>query len=50
MIKFFIIANLQGQSRLSQYYEYMPQDKRTQFEAEVVRRCVSRNPKQVYNN
>lgn len=47
MIKFFIIANLQGQSRLSQYYEFMSQEQRAQYEAEVVRRCVSRGPKQV---
>eukprot|EP01095_Lingulamoeba_sp_RSL-Kostka_P008027 TRINITY_DN2630_c0_g1_i1.p1 TRINITY_DN2630_c0_g1~~TRINITY_DN2630_c0_g1_i1.p1 ORF type:complete len:146 (+),score=12.34 TRINITY_DN2630_c0_g1_i1:77-514(+) len=43
MIKYFLLVNKQGQTRLSQYYDYIPIKKRTNIEAQIVRKCLSRN-------
>ena len=47
MIRYLLMLNKQGQTRLSQYYEYIPIDKRTIMEAEIVRKCLIRNENQV---
>ncbi|XP_015277267.1 PREDICTED: AP-4 complex subunit sigma-1 [Gekko japonicus] len=46
MIKFFLMVNKQGQTRLSRYYEYMDLRKRTMLEAEVIKHCLSRSKEQ----
>ncbi|KAL9849797.1 AP-4 complex subunit sigma-1 isoform 6-T13 [Geothlypis trichas] len=43
MIKFFLMVNKQGQTRLSRYYEHVEINKRTVLEAEVIRNCLSRS-------
>lgn len=44
MIKFFLICNRHGQTRLAQYYGDRPAaQERQKFETEVIRQCVSRN-------
>lgn len=46
MIKFFLMVNKQGQTRLSRYYEYVEIHKRTMLEAEVIKNCLSRSREQ----
>ncbi|KAL4839005.1 hypothetical protein H8958_006374 [Nasalis larvatus] len=46
MIKFFLIVNKQGQTRLSKYYEHVDINKHTLLETEVVKRCLSRSNEQ----
>ncbi|EGG17751.1 adapter-related protein complex 4 sigma 1 subunit [Cavenderia fasciculata] len=46
MIKFFLLSNKQGQIRLSHYYDFIPFDQRPAMEAEIVRKCISRNASQ----
>ncbi|KAM6462267.1 AP-4 complex subunit sigma-1 isoform 2-T3 [Liasis olivaceus] len=46
MIKFFLMVNKQGQTRLSRYYEYMDLHKRAVLEAEVIKQCLSRSKEQ----
>ncbi|KFP45417.1 AP-4 complex subunit sigma-1 [Chlamydotis macqueenii] len=46
MIKFFLMVNKQGQTRLSRYYEHVEINKRTMLEAEVVKTCLSRSKDQ----
>uniref|UniRef100_A0A8D2L8E6 AP-4 complex subunit sigma-1 n=1 Tax=Varanus komodoensis TaxID=61221 RepID=A0A8D2L8E6_VARKO len=46
MIKFFLMVNKQGQTRLSRYYEYLDLHKRTVLEAEVIQQCLSRSKEQ----
>uniref|UniRef100_A0A2K5JEY9 AP complex mu/sigma subunit domain-containing protein n=1 Tax=Colobus angolensis palliatus TaxID=336983 RepID=A0A2K5JEY9_COLAP len=41
MIKFFLMVNKQGQTRLSKYYEHVDINKHTLLETEVVKRCLS---------
>ena len=45
MIKFFLIVNRHGQTRLAQYYgETRPSlSERQKIESEIIRQCVSRN-------
>ncbi|CAI8048380.1 AP-4 complex subunit sigma [Geodia barretti] len=43
MLKFVLLVNKQGQTRLSQYYEYVPVEERVTTEADIVRKCLSRN-------
>ncbi|XP_050830715.1 AP-4 complex subunit sigma-1 isoform X1 [Serinus canaria] len=43
MIKFFLMVNKQGQTRLSRYYEHVEIHKRTVLEAEVIKNCLSRS-------
>ncbi|XP_051501755.1 AP-4 complex subunit sigma-1 [Myxocyprinus asiaticus] len=42
MIKFLLMVNKQGQTRLSKYYETVNIQKRAALEADVVRGCLSR--------
>uniref|UniRef100_A0ABI7Z8K5 AP complex mu/sigma subunit domain-containing protein n=1 Tax=Felis catus TaxID=9685 RepID=A0ABI7Z8K5_FELCA len=46
MIKFFLMVNKQGQTRLSKYYEHVEINKRTLLETEVIRSCLSRSNEQ----
>ncbi|XP_065609830.1 AP-4 complex subunit sigma-1 isoform X3 [Cyrtonyx montezumae] len=46
MIKFFLMVNKQGQTRLSRYYEHIEIHKRTMLEAEVIKNCLSRSKDQ----
>ena len=46
-IKYFLLLNKQGHTRLSQYYDYIPMDQRVQMESEIVRKCWVRNENQV---
>ena len=43
MLKFVLLVNKQGQTRLSQYYEYIPVEERVTTEADIVRKCLARN-------
>ena len=40
MIKFFLIVNKLGQTRMSCYYEFLNIDQRIQLEGECVRKCL----------
>jgi len=42
MIKFILMVNKQGQTRLASYYEWFPLQERVALEAEIIRRCLSR--------
>ncbi|TNN87391.1 AP-4 complex subunit sigma-1 [Liparis tanakae] len=42
MIKFMLMLNRQGQTRLSRFYQPMELSRRTLLEADVVRCCLSR--------
>ncbi|XP_036592669.1 AP-4 complex subunit sigma-1 isoform X2 [Trichosurus vulpecula] len=46
MIKFFLMVNKQGQTRLSRYYEHVEINKRTILEADVIKTCLSRSKEQ----
>ena len=46
MIKFVLMVNKQGQTRLSTYYDWLDLDERTALESEVIRKCLSRNEMQ----
>jgi len=46
MIKFILMVNKQGQTRLCQYYEYLTVRERIQLEGELIRKCLSRNENQ----
>ncbi|XP_028935237.1 AP-4 complex subunit sigma-1 isoform X1 [Ornithorhynchus anatinus] len=46
MIKFFLMVNKQGQTRLSRYYEHIEMNKRILLEAEVIKNCLSRSKEQ----
>ena len=43
MLKFVLLVNKQGQTRVSQYYEYTPVEDRVTTEADIVRKCLARN-------
>ena len=43
MIKFLLMVNKQGQTRLSSYYEWLPVSERVALEAEIIRKCLGRN-------
>ncbi|TDG98531.1 hypothetical protein EPR50_G00201150 [Perca flavescens] len=47
MIKFVLMVNRQGQTRLSRYYEPVELSRRAPLEADVVRCCLSRKKDQV---
>ena len=47
MIKFVLLVNKQGQTRLSQYYEPVSIEDRVIREADIVRKCLSRGEEQV---
>ncbi|XP_014350283.1 AP-4 complex subunit sigma-1 isoform X1 [Latimeria chalumnae] len=46
MIKFFLMVNKQGQTRLSRYYEHMEIHKKMLLEADVITKCLSRTKEQ----
>ena len=43
MIKFVLMVNKQGQTRLSEYYDWLDLEERVALESEVIRKCLSRN-------
>lgn len=44
MIKFFLIVNRHGQTRLAQYYGERPSiEERQKLESEIIHQCVARN-------
>eukprot|EP00966_Prymnesium_polylepis_P188535 4368820-Prymnesium_polylepis.2 len=47
-IRFVLMVNKQGQTRLAQYYETHQMDERCALEAEVIRKCLSRTDTQVH--
>lgn len=47
MIKFLLMVNRQGQTRLSRYYHPVELSRRAQLEADVVRCCLGRTKEQV---
>lgn len=47
MIKFMLMVNRQGQTRLSRFYQPMELSRRTLLEADVVRCCLSRKKDEV---
>jgi AP-4 complex subunit sigma-1 len=47
-IKFVLMVNKQGQTRLASYFEWFPIQERVALEAEIIRRCLSRTEYQVY--
>ncbi|XP_001630200.2 AP-4 complex subunit sigma-1 isoform X3 [Nematostella vectensis] len=46
MLKFILIVNKQGHTRLSQYYEYTKIEDRVSLEAEIIRKCLARSENQ----
>jgi len=46
-IRFVLMVNKQGQTRLAQYYEYLTVEERRTLEGEIVRKCLARNENQV---
>jgi len=43
MIKFILMVNKQGQTRLASYYEWFSIQEQTALEAEIIRRCLCRS-------
>jgi len=46
-IRFVLMVNKQGQTRLAQYYEYLTLEERRALEGEIVRKCLARSDYQV---
>ena len=46
MIKFVLMVNKQGQTRLAHYYDFQTIEQRVALEAEIIRKCLSRNENQ----
>ena len=46
-IRFVLMVNKQGQTRLAQYYETHKMDERCALESEVIRKCLTRTDTQV---
>jgi AP-4 complex subunit sigma-1 len=44
MIKFLLMVNKLGQTRVAQYYVEIPKAERRTLESELVRKCLSRSP------
>ena len=44
-IRFILLVNKQGQTRLASYNEIVPKDERLQIEGEIVRKCLTRGDK-----
>ncbi|KAI8021190.1 AP-4 complex subunit sigma [Camellia lanceoleosa] len=47
-IRFILMVNKQGQTRLAQYYEYLTIDERRALESEIVRKCLTRTEQQLH--
>lgn len=45
-IKYLLLVNKQGQTRVSQYWDYMTIEERAALEAEIVRKCLARSEAQ----
>lgn len=45
-IKFILMVNKQGQTRLANYYDWLTIDERNALEAEIIRKCLSRTENQ----
>eukprot|EP00055_Hartaetosiga_balthica_P018583 m.134823 g.134823 ORF g.134823 m.134823 type:complete len:148 (+) comp9746_c0_seq1:120-563(+) len=45
-LKFFLLVNKQGQTRVAQYYEYRDVETRATDEAELIRKCLGRTERQ----
>ena len=45
-IKFILMVNKQGQTRLASYYDWLTIDERSALEAEIIRKCLSRTEMQ----
>ncbi|CAA6672857.1 unnamed protein product [Spirodela intermedia] len=45
-IRFVLLVNKQGQTRLAQYYEYLTLEERRALEGEIVRKCLTRTEQQ----
>nr|XP_010914758.1 AP-4 complex subunit sigma isoform X1 [Elaeis guineensis] len=45
-IRFILLVNKQGQTRLAQYYEYLTLEERRALEGEIVRKCLARTDQQ----
>ncbi|KAJ4957788.1 hypothetical protein NE237_024899 [Protea cynaroides] len=45
-IRFILLVNKQGQTRLAQYYEYLTLEQRRALEGEIVRKCLARTEQQ----
>nr|GMD01825.1 AP-4 complex subunit sigma [Ipomoea batatas]GME17038.1 AP-4 complex subunit sigma [Ipomoea batatas] len=45
-IRFVLMVNKQGQTRLAQYYEYLTLEERRALEGEIVRKCLTRTEQQ----
>ncbi|XP_077210042.1 SNARE-like superfamily protein isoform X2 [Tasmannia lanceolata] len=45
-IRFILMVNKQGQTRLAQYYEYLTLEERRALEGEIVRKCLTRTEQQ----
>lgn len=45
-IKFILMVNKQGQTRLANYYDWLSIDERSAMEAEIIRKCLSRTEMQ----
>lgn len=43
MMKFILMVNKQGQTRLAQYYETMSIEEKSALESEIIRKCLSRS-------
>jgi len=46
MIKFLLMVNKQGQTRLASYYDWLSIEERSGLEAEIIRKCLSRTENQ----
>lgn len=46
MLKFLLLVNKQGHTRVSQYYEHLDLEERTNMEAEITRKCLARSSDQ----
>jgi hypothetical protein len=46
-IKYLLLVNKQGQTRLAKYYEHMETEKRVNLEGEIIRKCLGRSETQV---
>ena len=45
-INFILMVNKQGQTRLSNYYNWLTIDERSTLESEIIRKCLSRTEAQ----
>lgn len=45
-LKFLLMVNKQGQTRLANYYEWLSIDERNALEAEIIRKCLARTEAQ----